>query len=57
MHGAATDAQFPGNRRLVHPLLEVVTEQHTLLPSDHRTSTFAVEVASEWIGREIARAG
>ena len=45
------------DHRLVHPLLEVMTEQHALLPSDHCTSTFAVEAPSEWIGRKIARGG
>ena len=34
-----------------------MTEQHALLPSDHCTSTFAVEAPSEWIGRKIARGG
>ena len=57
VHGTATDPQIPGDHRLVHPLLEVMTEQHALLPSDHCTSTFAVEAPSEWIGRKIARGG
>ena len=41
VHGPPADLQMPGNLRLRHPLLEIMSQQHPLLSPDHCASSVA----------------